>query len=339
MKFGVTVFTQHPLQASSVKMFEQLLERVEIARKNQFDSVWAGQHYLTDTYQMFQPIPTLSRVMAVSGNMNVGCGVILLPLQNPVNLAEQIATIDIMSKGRFIFGVGLGYRDIEFESFGISKKERVSRFVEALEVIRSLWTEDSVSFKGRHFTLSGATINPKPVQKPHPPIWIAANSDRGVKRAAEIGDAWLINPHATISTLERQVRLYKEILRAKGKDVMCRDLPLLRGLYAAKNDDAALNEARPYLERKFKTYLNWGQDEAMPSTDRLDLAFEELRIDRFIIGGPDTCIEEISRYQKKLGVTHMIFPFELFQDLKHSMAIKVIKVLGQKVIPYFKETS
>ncbi len=333
MRFALGLPVQHP-QGNSVQHFEELLTMVRTARDCGFDYLRAPQHYLSTPFQYFQPIPTLARVAAESGDMILATSIILLTLHNPVDMAEQIATLDIICKGRFVFGVGLGYRDVEYEAFGIQQNTRVSRFVEALELIKKLWTEDRVSFAGKHFHLSEVEVTTKPVQKPRPPIWVAANSDAAVKRAARIGDTWIINPHAHLTTLERQVQLYREALAEAGKPFP-EIFPMSKELYIARDRETAWKEARPYLENKYKVYVAWGQDKALPTTDALDLPFEELVQDRFIIGDPDDCIEQITKYQEKLGVNLMGFRVH-WPGMEISKAVRAIELLGEKILPYFR---
>src|SRR5262245_10208119 len=125
-------------------------------------------------------------------------------------------------------------------------KSRVSRFLEALEVARRLWTEPEVTHEGRHFRLYKAVLTLKPVQRPHPPVWIAASGDPAVERAAKLGDAWLINPHASLSTLERQMELYRRALGVAGK-AFPDDAPILKEFRIADSRRAALEESKPYL--------------------------------------------------------------------------------------------
>jgi alkanesulfonate monooxygenase SsuD/methylene tetrahydromethanopterin reductase-like flavin-dependent oxidoreductase (luciferase family) len=334
MHFALGLPVQHP-QGNSVQYFAELLTMVRTARTCGFDYLRAPQHYLSTPFQYFQPIPTLARVAAESGDMILATSIILLTLHNPVDMAEQIATLDIICQGKLVFGVGLGYRDIEYEAFGINPKTRVSRFVEALELIKKLWTEERVSFAGKHFRLSEIAVATKPVQKPRPPIWLAANSDAAVKRAAQLGDTWIINPHAHLSTLERQVQLYREALVEAGKPFP-EIFPMSKELYIAKDRETAWKEARPYLEHKYKVYVVWGQDKALPHSDTLNLPFEELVQDRFIIGDPDDCIEQISNYQEKLGVTLMGFRVH-WPGMELTKAVKAIELLGEKVLPYFRQ--
>ena len=132
-------------------------------------------------------IPLLARLLAETERMRIITGIILLSLHKPLDIAEQLATLDVMSGGRLVFGAGLGYRDVEFKAFGTTAHERVQRLEENLDAIKRLWTEDDVSMKGSHFELDRATVSLKPVQKPHPPIWLGANADAAVRRAARAG--------------------------------------------------------------------------------------------------------------------------------------------------------
>ena len=144
MKFGLGLSVQHPPGDSQARRFEEHLEQVRLAESVGFDSVWASQHYLSAPFTYFQPLPVLGRVSAEAGRMTLGTGVLLLPLHHPLEIAEQIATLDVICGGRFIFGVGLGYRDAENEAVGQDPQERVGRLVEGLEVIERLWSGEPV---------------------------------------------------------------------------------------------------------------------------------------------------------------------------------------------------
>ena len=125
-------------------------------------------------------------------------GILLIGLHNPVEMAEMVASLDVIWGGRFVFGIGLGYRDVEFDAFKVPRGQRVRRFEGCLEVVKRLWTEESVTVDNDVCTLAGVTLTCRPVQRPHPPIWVAANNDSAIRRAARIGDTWFINPHATM---------------------------------------------------------------------------------------------------------------------------------------------
>jgi alkanesulfonate monooxygenase SsuD/methylene tetrahydromethanopterin reductase-like flavin-dependent oxidoreductase (luciferase family) len=235
-----------------------------------------------------------------------------------VDVAEQVATLDVITEGRFIFGVGLGYRDEENEAFGVAPKERVGRLVEGLGVIRRLWSGDEVTHRGRFFQLTGARMMLRPVQRPHPPVWFAANNDAAVVRAARLGDAWVINPHAKLAVLERQMGVYRQ--------------PIIKELYVAPDRRTALRECRPFLEAKYKAYASWGQDKALPEGDSFSHEFEELVGDRFIVGDPEDAVREIRRYADRLGTNCFIFRVQ-WPGMEQAKVLRTIELLAERVFP------
>ena len=277
MKYGLFIRGQYRANETDMNArFEELMEQVRIAEQLGFDDLISGMHYAGYPLQQFQLIPFLSRAMAETERMRLITGIILLSLHKPLDIAEQLSSMDVMSGGRIVFGCGLGYREVEFRGFGTTTKERVPRLIENLEAIKKLWTEDHVNMKGSHFELSDTTLSLKPMQKPHPPLWMGANADAAVRRAAEIVDTWFINPHQRMDTIERQLEIYKRALDEFGKPFPD-ELPMMREIFVAETRDKAKEIARPYLEEKYKVYHQWGQDKAMPKgDDNLDLDFDEL---------------------------------------------------------------
>jgi alkanesulfonate monooxygenase SsuD/methylene tetrahydromethanopterin reductase-like flavin-dependent oxidoreductase (luciferase family) len=331
MKFGLIISKQHPPGGSMVERFREHIEQVWAARQAGFDLIVMGQHYLSTPFQEIQTLPSLARLAAEAGTMRLGATVLLLPLLNPVDVAEQVATLDVICEGRFIFGVGLGYRDEEYEAFGVRRAERVARFVEGLQVIKRLWSEEEVTHHGRFFHLTKARMGLKPVQKPHPPLWFAANNDGAVERSARMADAWVINPHAKLSILEDQMVLYRKTLQEVGKPFPA-ELPMIKELYVAPDRKTALQECRPFLEAKYQAYAAWGQDKALPQEDSFDLAFESLIRDRFIIGDPDDCVRELRRYVEALGVNCFIFRIQ-WPGMEQAKVLRTIALLDEHVMP------
>ena len=333
MKFGIGLSVQHLPDDSQAARFGEHVEQVRLARSVGFSSVWASQHYLSDPFTYFQPIPTLARVAAEAEGMTLGTGCLLLPLHHPVEVAEQLATLDVITGGRFVFGVGLGYRDVENAAMGQDPKDRVGRLVEGLEVIERLWNGEPVTYHGKHFRLRDVRISMRPLQRPRPPVWLAANADAGVKRAARLGDAWLMNPHTTLSTLERQLALFRATRRELGRPA-AGEIPLIKECYVAPQAATAFAEAAPFLDVKYRAYRRWEQDKALPGGESFDLGFEELARDRFIIGDPARVREEIARYRERLGVTTMTLRLQ-WPGMGQEKVLRSIRLLGEKVLPKF----
>jgi alkanesulfonate monooxygenase SsuD/methylene tetrahydromethanopterin reductase-like flavin-dependent oxidoreductase (luciferase family) len=295
----------------------------------------APQHYLPTPFQMLQPLPLLARMAAEADKMRLIAGIILLSLQNPVALAEEIGTLDAICNGQFSLGVALGYREAEFQAFGVAKADAVPRLTEVLTVLKRLWTEEKVEHHGWFFTIPGVTLTTRPVQRPHPPIWMGADSDPAVRRAARLADTWYINPHAKLATLERQMGLYRHALADLGKPFP-QEIPIRRELFVAKDRDTALRTCMPYLERKYQTYVSWGQSGALPQEDTLDLPFDDLRDQRFIIGSPEDCVEQLLLYHERLGANHFLLRVQ-WAGMPQAQVLEAIALFGERAIPYLRE--
>ncbi len=332
LTYGLFVRGQYPAGDDMAKRFEEVKAQVRLADKLGFSDLLTGMHYASAPLQQYQQLPLLARLMAETGNMRIVAGIVLLSLHKPLDIAEQLATLDVMSGGRLVFGVGLGYREVEFKGFGTTQKERAPRLVENLAAIKRLWSEDNVSIQGSHFELVNATLSLKPVQKPRPPIWMGANADAAVRRAAELADAWFINPHQRMETIERQLSLYNRALEEFGKPPP-KELPLMREIFVASSRAEATRLARPYLEAKYKVYHEWGQDKAMPEgDDDLSLDFDELTRDRFLFGAPDEVAEQIIGYNKRLGVNRMIVAVH-WAGMPHNQVEDTLHLFAEEVMP------
>jgi alkanesulfonate monooxygenase SsuD/methylene tetrahydromethanopterin reductase-like flavin-dependent oxidoreductase (luciferase family) len=336
MKYGFFIRGQYRRTDDMAARFKELVAQARLAEKLGFSDLLSGMHYAGYPLSQFQLVPFLSRIMGEVPNMRLVTGIILLSLHKPLDIAEQLASIDVMSEGRLVFGAGLGYRDVEFLGFGTNQKERVPRLVENLEAIKRLWTEDHVNMKGSHFDLADCTLSLKPLQKPMPPIWLGANADAAVRRAAKLADTWFINPHQRMDTIERQLDIYKRALD-EYKKPFPKELPLMRELFVARSRADAIKLARPYLEEKYQVYHEWGQDKAMPKgDDDLSLAFDELTRDRFLFGSPDEVAEQIIGYNKRLGVTHMVLGPH-WVGMPHSQVTDSMQLFAEEVMPKVKQ--
>lgn len=326
MRVGLFVSAQHPPDRDPRRTLAEHVEQVRLARDGGFHSIFAGQHFLSAPFSMFQPVPLLARLAVEADGLTVGCGILLLPLLNPVEMAENAATLDAVTGGRFVLGVGMGYRSEEDRAFGLSGA-RVRPAMEKLEVVRRLLEGEEVTASGPGYRLEGARLALLPVQRPRPPIWMAANSDSAVRRAARLADTWFLNPHGTLDELERQVALFRS-----ERDGAPAELPALREACVARTDDEAVAIAGPHLARKYRTYVDWGQSEALPATDTLEREWDELRAGRFIIGSPETAAAQIREHRDRLGIDHLVVRVQ-WPGLPHRDAMRTIELLAAEVIP------
>ncbi|MEM3522322.1 MAG: LLM class flavin-dependent oxidoreductase, partial [Candidatus Bathyarchaeia archaeon] len=213
--------------------------------------------------------------------IKVGTAIVVLPLDNPIRVAEEAALLDIISKGRFILGIGVGNRKEEFEAFGVPFKERGSRFEEEVIILRKLLSEPKVTFIGKHYHIKDIAIMPKPIQKPLPPIWIAAQwSVKAVKRAARLGDAWLPDPITPIKVLKSYMEVYKKELKKVGKDFYRIERPLRREAYISENAEKAWEEVKNGILYLYgENYYKW---EALQDEDGSTLTPESISFDEYI---------------------------------------------------------
>ena len=327
LRHGLFLNTQLPSEQDPGRFVEELLEQVSFVREARFASVFCGQHFLTEPFGMLQTVPLLARVAGESGHMSVGAGILLVTLLNPVEVAENVATLDAITGGRSVLGVGLGYRQVENDAFAVPER-RVATFRDKLDVVRRLLEGEAVTAEGAGYRLEGARLSLLPVQRPRPPIWIAANNDVAVRRAARLGDTWFLNPHVTLDELERQIAIFRDE-RGGPPD----ELPAIRELCVAATDEEALAIARPYLAPKYEAYVAWGQSEALPPSDTLRREWEELLAGgRFIIGGPETVGSAIRAHRDRLGVTQLVYRVQ-WPGMPHAEALRTLRLLAEEVLP------
>ena len=234
-----------------------------------------------------------------------------------MHVAEESATLDVLTGGNYILGVGLGYREGEFTAFNMSLKERAPRLEESIALMRRLWTEDKVTHKGRFYEVNDHAIGLKPMRAGGPPIWMAATVDVAIQRAARIGDAWLIVPTTPLGKLTAQMRVYREALGGRTPDCF----PMVRECYVGASHKTALEECRGPLEYKYDAYASWGM------ASRNKPPFEEYVRNRFIIGDAVFVKEEIARYREALGVDHFMMRCH-WPGLEFDKALGSIRRLG-----------
>jgi alkanesulfonate monooxygenase SsuD/methylene tetrahydromethanopterin reductase-like flavin-dependent oxidoreductase (luciferase family) len=332
--FGIQLCDQHPADDDQHARFLDLIEQVRLARDLGFNTIVAGQHFLSDPLAMLQSIPVLSRLAAETGEMRLGTCVLLLGLSNPVMAAEQVATLDVITGGRTVMGAALGYRGVEFDAFGVPRDQRVARFEANLAIVTRLLRGGRVSVDEPHCRLDDVALTLRPLQAPAPPVWIGANSDKALQRVARHADTWVINPHARLETLERQVReVYRPALAALDKPFPD-ELPIRREIFVAEDRATAMHDAAPWLLKKYETYRRWGQDEVLADDDVFHAEAEELFSDRFILGSPEDCIEEIDRYCEQLGTTEFIVRVQ-WPGMPNELALENIRRIGETLIPHY----
>jgi len=320
---GQVVFRGQDLR----RQWQDHLEQLRACRDAGFAFVSWGHHWLIHPFQHFQPLPVLARFAAEAGDMELATGVLLTPLLNPVQVAEEAATLDHICEGRLILGVGLGYRPEEFEAAGGAMAERVARFEEGLALMKRLWTEDEVTHHGRFHRVTAARPTARPYQQPHPRIWIAASTEAPVRRAARLGHAFFALGTVPHETLRRLIEQWRAGLREHGHTPPG-ELPIHREMYVASTREEAWRLARPSVAAKYAGYAQHG----LPGLDDTTAGgLDRLMRETFIIGSPEDCVVALARY-RALGVTHATVRL-FWPRMEQARVLRMIELVGAKVIP------
>jgi probable F420-dependent oxidoreductase len=321
MKVGLS-----PLQGQA--SFEETLGECERAEKAGFDSIWLGEHH---NNPILHPAPLigLAAVASRTRSIRLGTGVLLLPLYHPMMVAEEGAMVDMISGGRLILGVGAGYAPEEFAAFGYSLKERGSRLEESAALLNRLWTEENVTHRGKHFQLENATVAPRPLQRPRPPIWFGAWAEPALRRAARLGDAWFVGPSANLAEIAPCTRLYRAACRETGKGEG--EVALFRYVFVAGSTSEAISAAGgPFVQAFERMYFRWPHPVVKRPAGKLTI--ERLAENRIIIGDPKTCIQEIIRFRKELGLKHLVCRFSV-PGIPREACAASLDLFTREVIP------
>ena len=237
-----------------------------------FESAWVQEQVLGSIPHV-SPIELMSYAAACSDRLRIGCAVFVTPLYSPVHLAKNLSSLDQLSRGRLDIGVGTGGKFRMFSAFGVDPDTFVARFVEGLRLMKALWTEPEVNFDGRFWQLRGATMEPKPFQKPYPPIWFGANHPDAVRRTLVHGDGFFGAGSQTTAQFADQVGVLRAALEAAGRDPAA--FPVAKRVYIAVDDDAS--RARDRLGAALQElYSFFGLPDLTPVA---------------VLGPPDACVE------------------------------------------------
>ena len=331
MKFGFI-----PVEDS--RFYQEALNQVELAEKLGFDSVWLEEHHGTSRHYHPSPLIYLAGFATRTERILLGTDIAVLPLYHPLRLAEDVAQLDVMSKGRMVLGVAIGYREEEFGAFQTPLKGRGAQFEEMLELIKRLWMEDNLDFESRRYALSNFTLEPKPLQKPRPPIWLGGWGKLSIQRAAALGDAWIPGPTANLAKLKEAQARYNDHLLELGIDPQSRPRPLTRDVIIASREEDAEELAQSYLLPAYRDeYSTWSHPLIGTSDSTATDILAELRRDRFIIGSPSRVIEQVKYFKEQFGMDHLVCRLH-FPGMPPEKVLAAVRLIGEEVIPAFRES-
>jgi alkanesulfonate monooxygenase SsuD/methylene tetrahydromethanopterin reductase-like flavin-dependent oxidoreductase (luciferase family) len=309
VKFAVLQFFSWPQRRVDLAtVYARALERIEIMDRTGYDAVWLAEHH----FSSFSVCPSVHMVGTLAAartrRLRIGTGVSLAPFYHPLRLAEEVALLDVLSGGRVNWGAGRGFARVEFAAFGVSAEDSTARFRETVEIVLRAWTEEKLHFAGHYFRFDGIEVLPKPMQRPHPPAWMAASSDGAIDWAAGRGLSILMDPHSSAAEIGRKRRRYVEHLAAAGFSESGRDIPVARLVALASTAEAAATVARSGAEWIVNSYLGAQHRPIMQSNfapegvDPVGRYLDEV----ILHGTPEAVVDQILGLRDEIGLDYLL---------------------------------
>ncbi|MBI1847343.1 MAG: LLM class flavin-dependent oxidoreductase [Candidatus Rokubacteria bacterium] len=313
--------------------YKESLEEVVRAEDLGFDSAWMEEHHSVRDHYWPSPLTVLGGFATRTSRLTLGTDIAVAAFYHPVRMAEDVALLDVMSNGRFVLGVAIGYKPDEFVLYGTDREKRGARFEEQLAIMTGLWTRERIDFKGRYYTVAGR-LEPRPVTQPHPPVWIGGWGDITLRRAATLADNWIPGPTADLKRLLAGKKRFLESRRAAGRTAPISEWPLTRDVIIADTDRQARELAEEHIMVAYRReYAGGWRHPFIDASIAADLDW--LMEDRFIIGGPDQCVSQIRRYVEEYGMTHLICR-TFFPGMPHAHILRELELLAREVLPAFR---
>jgi probable F420-dependent oxidoreductase len=332
MKFGLRIPLLH--DAGARDPYHQTYTLCQAAEEAGFDFVSLTHHSFSPECQTSAPFVVLAAIAARTTTLRLATVIYVLPIYHPVAVAEQVATLDMISSGRVIFGVGIGYRDYEYEGFGINPRHRGARADEALAIIRNGWSTGRFNHQGKHFQIPDLPAVPMPVQKPHPPIWVGGLSDPALKRAATLGDGWISDNMMMLADTAEMANRYRALCAAEGRaSFVC----VARNAWVGTTREEVVRDWYGNVVAFHLDYRKAGYVTPDPAGiyDRLErgeqVTLEEFAHDRAIGGTPEDCVTQLNRWREGSNCDAMLML--LNEDAGYEKMLGAIRLFGREVFP------
>jgi alkanesulfonate monooxygenase SsuD/methylene tetrahydromethanopterin reductase-like flavin-dependent oxidoreductase (luciferase family) len=300
-QFGVLQFFSWPNRAVPLQtIYARALDRIGIMdRCGGYEAVWLAEHHF-NTYSVCPSVHLMGTLAAArTERLRIGTAVSLAPMYHPLRLAEEVALLDVLSGGRVNWGAGRGNDPIEFEVFGLDRESSYARFRENVDVVLRAWCEDRVTYEGEFIQVRDVEVLPKPLQKPHPPTWVAATSPDAIVWAASAGHSILMDPHSSHVEIGQKLASYRTELAAAGHVFEGRTIPIARLIAIAPADEEAKEVARRGAQWTVTSYAK------RPRSDIVD-PVERYVNDVVIHGSPARVVDELHRLREEIGLEYLL---------------------------------
>lgn len=337
MRFGYGLFTaQRPPgdPRSDTDLYREAIEYAVEADRSGLDSVWTSEHHFVDDGYLPSQLPVLAAIAARTERIRVGTGVLLAPLFDPLHVAEDAATVDLISGGRLVLGLGIGWREEEFEGWGVPMRERPGRLEGAIEVLRQAWSAAPVTGDGRRYRYPALNVTPKPAQAGGPPIWIGGGAEPAVRRAGRIGDGYF-GSGASVSAMRERAGWVRDEAEKVGRDPSTISLGLHRMTFAWRDGDAweRVREAAHYMIWKYADMGAARGSLRASQSPALDERTETTIRERVIVGTPEQVAERILEYGPIVGPDGLFVARAHFPGLDPAVQRESFRVLIEEVAP------
>jgi alkanesulfonate monooxygenase SsuD/methylene tetrahydromethanopterin reductase-like flavin-dependent oxidoreductase (luciferase family) len=324
-----------PWLRPAADLYQAILDQIVRGEELGYDNVWLTEHHFTEDGYNPSLLPTAAAVAARTRRIRIGTFVLLLPFQHPVRVAEDATCVDILSGGRLDLGVGQGYSLKEFEALCIPRAERTARLAEGVELVQRLWREERVTFEGRFTRVKDLSLSPRPVQQPHPPLWIGARTEKATRRVARMGC------HLMATLGPDPAPAYVETLKECGRDPADFSIAQLRMVYVAESEDRAWEDTQNHIFEMMRYYGEiLAEANDAPGDDSMWTISrpEEIRRSGFgravMIGTPDQVGKKLERFQRDYMCTHFIMSTQL-PGLDPRKATRSLELFAKELMPAF----
>lgn len=333
LKVGYLPCSQDPPRGENIaRVLREAVAEAQAAEQSGFDSCMFSEHHQQADCYIPNTLLMAGLVGMKTEKLKIGTCTLLLPLVHPVHVAEDSAIIDQMTGGRLILSVGAGYSPDDFGAFEVPITERGSRAREGVEIIKKCWSEERFSYHGKHYRLDQVSITPKPLQKPAPPIWLAASSEVGVRRAARLTDGWITDLVQGLSVIKGFAEIYRAEAKKHGKTPM---VGLLRDMWLGDSMEAARRDSGPlmYTHRFYFRNKGYVEDEFLKGVNsEEDWTFDRAIKNRIIAGSPQNCREQLRMWQEELRPDYLVLRMRHPGGPSHGKVVEAIRSFGEKVL-------
>lgn len=341
MKFGYMPDTHggpynrpRPTREEVSEFLDQLYRESELAEELGFDSLQVPERHGRTETLLPSPLLLLSALAARTSRIRLGTYILLLPLYDPMHIAEQFAVLDQLSRGRTIFGVASGYHSGYMQMFNVPYKERGARFEESFEVITRAWTGEKFTHRGRFYQYQDVQLTPLPYQQPYPEIWVGGMFPRTIARAGRLGDAWCSDPFPLDPKVwHEQVQLYRQ---SAAENDRSSKVVLMRDAWVAPSRQQADETFLAVAVQEWLFYFRWGILTHHPEfQSESDFTLDRAR-KHFVCGTQQDCIRQLEMYKQDFDVDYMVLRFRLPLGPPRPKVLEALELFGKEVLPHFR---